>query len=34
MMSARGWKGEIKMRVVSHKVREIANVTVAAVYDF
>jgi len=34
MMSARGWKGEIKMRVVSHKVREIANVTVAAAYDF
>jgi len=34
MLSARGWKGEIKMKVVSHKVREMANVTVAAVYDF
>ena len=34
MLSARGWKGEIKMKVVTHKVREIANVTVAAVYNF
>lgn len=34
MMSARGWRGEIKMKAVSHKVREMANVTVAAVYDF
>jgi len=34
MMSARGWTGEIKMKIVSHKVREIANVTVAAVYEW
>lgn len=34
MMSARGWRAAIKMKVVSHKVKEIANVTVAAVYDF
>jgi arginine decarboxylase len=34
MMSARSWRGEIKMKVVSHKVRGIANVTVAAVYNF
>jgi len=34
MLLARGWKGEIKMRVVTHKVKEIANVTVAAVYNF
>ena len=34
MMEARGWSGEIKMKVLSHKIREIANVTVAAVYNF
>ena len=34
MMSARSWNGEIKMKVITHKVKEIANVTVAAVYDF
>ena len=34
MISARGWRGEIKMKVVSHKVREIANVTVAAIYEW
>ena len=34
MMSTRGWSGEIKMKVITHEVREIANVTVAAVYDF
>jgi arginine decarboxylase len=32
MLEARGWSGEIKMKVISHKVEEIANVTVAAVY--
>lgn len=34
MMSSRDWNGEIKMKVITHKVKEIANVTVAAVYDF
>lgn len=34
MMSARDWRAKIKMKVVTHKVREMANVTVAAVYDF
>ena len=33
MMSARGWSGEMKMKVVTHKVKEIANVTVAAAYN-
>lgn len=34
MMEAREWSGEIKMKVITHKVKEIANVTVAAVYNF
>ncbi len=34
MMSARGWQGEIKMKVISHRVKKKANITVAAVYDF
>ena len=34
MMAARGWEGEIKTKIISHKVKKIANVTVAAVYDF
>lgn len=33
MLDARGWNGEIKMKVISHRVEEIANVTVAAVYN-
>lgn len=32
MLIARGWNGEIKMKVISHRVEELANVTVAAVY--
>jgi len=32
MLEARGWHGEIKMKAISHRVEEIANVTVAAVY--
>lgn len=32
MLEVRGWNGEIKMKVISHRVEEIANVTVAAVY--
>lgn len=32
MLEVRGWSGEIKMKVISHRVEEIANVTVAAVY--
>ena len=32
MLETRGWSGEIKMKVISHKVEELANVTVAAVY--
>ncbi len=32
MLEARGWKGEIKKKVISHEVLEVANVTVAAVY--
>ena len=32
MLEARGWHGEIKMKAISHRVKEIANVTVAAVY--
>ena len=34
MMSMRNWNGQISMKVVTHQVREIANVMVAAVYDF
>jgi hypothetical protein len=34
MMEAREWRGEIKMKVITHKVKEIANVTVAAAYNF
>ncbi len=34
MMEVREWSGEIKMKVITHKVKEIANVTVAAVYNF
>lgn len=34
MMDARGWSGQIKLKVITHKVREMANVTVAAVYNF
>ena len=34
MMEAREWSGEIKMKVITHKVKEMANVTVAAVYNF
>ncbi len=33
MMSARGWSGEMKMKVITHEVKEIANVTVAAAYN-
>jgi arginine decarboxylase len=33
MLDARGWDGEIKMKVISHRIEEIANVTVAAVYN-
>jgi arginine decarboxylase len=32
MLEARGWHGEIKVKIISHRVEEIANVTVAAVY--
>ncbi len=32
MLEARGWSGETKIKVISHRVEEIANVTVAAVY--
>jgi hypothetical protein len=32
MLDLRGWNGDIKTRVISHKVDKIANVTVAAVY--
>jgi arginine decarboxylase len=32
MLEARGWHGEIRMKAISHRVEEIANVTVAAVY--
>jgi len=32
MLEVRGWSNEIKMKVISHRVEEIANVTVAAVY--
>ena len=32
MLESRGWNGEIKMKVISHRVIEIANVTVAAIY--
>jgi arginine decarboxylase len=32
MLEVRGWSGEIIMKVISHRVEEIANVTVAAVY--
>lgn len=32
MLGSRGWNGEIKTKVISHRVIEIANVTVAAVY--
>lgn len=32
MLESRGWTGEIKVKAISHKVGEIANVTVAAVY--
>lgn len=34
MLSARGWTGEIKTKVITHRVQQIANVTVAAVYNF
>lgn len=33
MLDARGWNGQIKKKVISHRVEEIANVTVAAVYN-
>jgi len=32
MLESRGWKGEIKVKAVSHRVEKIANVTVIAVY--
>ena len=32
MLESRSWNGEIKMKVISHRVIEIANVSVAAVY--
>lgn len=32
MLGVRGWSGEIKVKIISHRVEEIANVTVAAVY--
>ena len=32
MLESRGWTGEIKVRAVSHRVENIANVTVIAVY--
>lgn len=34
IMLARGWSAEIRMKIMTREVREIANVTVAAVYDF
>lgn len=34
MMRARGWDGEIKMKIVTHTVKQVANVMVAAIYDF
>ncbi len=34
MMEAREWSGEIEMKVITHKVKEMANVTAAAVYNF
>jgi len=34
MMEAREWSGKIEMKVITHKVKEMANVTVAAVYNF
>jgi arginine decarboxylase len=34
MMEAREWSGKIEMKVITNKVKEIANVTVAAVYNF
>jgi len=33
MLDARGWHGEIKIRVISHRVKKTANVTVAAAYE-
>jgi len=34
MLDARGWRGEIKMKVISHRVKGIASVIVAAVYNY
>ncbi len=34
MMEALEWSGEIEMKVITHKVKEMANVTAAAVYNF
>ncbi len=34
IMEAREWSGEIKMKVITYKVKEMANVTIAAVYNF
>jgi arginine decarboxylase len=33
MLEVRGWSGEIKVKIISHRVEEIDNVTVAAVYN-
>ena len=33
MMRARQWDGDIKMKIVTHNVRKVANVMVAAIYD-
>jgi len=34
MMEARGWSGDMKMRIISHRVRYMGNVIVAAVFNF
>ena len=34
MLEAREWSGKIEMKVITHKVKKMANVTVAAVYNF
>lgn len=34
MLDARSWRGEIKMKVISHRVKELASIIVAAVYNY
>ncbi len=34
MMSTRSWDGSINMKIITHKVKRLANLTVAAIYDF